>query len=217
MKDASLSFILDVLQSYSWRMGVYGQFPQLTVLRLESLTSFLPYRADLGKKWGRWSKTFSSTILDRSSRKGKGRFSIILESKDPKTGRPPLEPELWAEGSVIMLAGAHCINLSCNYNTLLTHNTGSDTSAISMCATFFYLTCNPEAYTKTVTEIRDTFSCVDDIRSGSSLESCLYLSACIEESMRLSPPTPGTLWREVERGGAEVDGRYIPEGYDVGT
>ena len=86
-----------------------------------------------------------------------------------------------------------------------------------MCATFFYLTRDPEAYTKLVTEIRDAFSCLDDIRSGPSLESCVYLTACIEESMRMSPPTPRAPWREVELGGAEVDGKWIPRGYDVGT
>jgi hypothetical protein len=50
MNDASLNLILDVLQSYNWRIGVYEQFPQLTVLRLESLILFLQYRTELGKK-----------------------------------------------------------------------------------------------------------------------------------------------------------------------
>ena len=86
-----------------------------------------------------------------------------------------------------------------------------------MCATFFYSTVNPEAYAKLVAEIQDTFCCLDDIRSGSLLDSCVFLSACIEESMRMSPPTPRAPWREVEYGGAEVDGQYIPEGCDVGT
>lgn len=33
--------------------------------------------------------------------------------------------------------------------------------------------------------------------------------------MRLAPPAPGALWREVCAGGAIVDGRHIPAGYDV--
>ena len=94
---------------------------------------------------------------------------------------------------------------------------GSDTSAITMCATFFYLTHNPEAYGRLVAEIRDTFSCLDDVRSGALMDSCVYLSACIEESMRMSPPTPRAPLREVKKGGIEVDGEYIPEGLDVGT
>ena len=99
----------------------------------------------------------------------------------------------------------------------LTSTIGSDTSAITMCATFFYLTSNPKAYDKLAREIRETFSSVDQIRSGSLLRSCNYLAACVNESMRMSPPTPRAPWREVELGGAEIDGELIPEGYDVGT
>lgn len=33
--------------------------------------------------------------------------------------------------------------------------------------------------------------------------------------MRLAPPAPGALWREVSTGGAIVDGKQIPSGYDV--
>lgn len=50
MKDQSLDFIFDVLGSYSWRMGVYEQFPQLTVLQLERLASLLLSGTELGKK-----------------------------------------------------------------------------------------------------------------------------------------------------------------------
>ena len=34
--------------------------------------------------------------------------------------------------------------------------------------------------------------------------------------MRMSPPTGGVMWREVEEGGTMVDGEFIPEGCDVG-
>ncbi len=105
MKNPSLSFVLDVLQSYSWRMGIYEQFPQLTVLQLEYLTSLLSYRTEISKRWQQWSDSLSSVVLDRSNGMSKGRFSVILDSTDPKTGRTPLEPELWADGSFMMLAG----------------------------------------------------------------------------------------------------------------
>lgn len=72
LSDPSLSFVLDTLQSYSWRMGIYDQYPQLTVLHLETLTSLLSYCTKLGKKWRRWSNDISSTILDRNNGKSKG-------------------------------------------------------------------------------------------------------------------------------------------------
>lgn len=107
MKDPSLSFVLNVLQSYSWRMGIYEQFPQLTVLQLEYFTSLLSYRTEMGKKWQQWSDSLTSVVLDRSNGTSKGRFSVILESTDSKTGKTPIKPELWADGSFMMLAGTH--------------------------------------------------------------------------------------------------------------
>ena len=66
-------------------------------------------------------------------------------------------------------------------------------------------------------EIRSTFRDADDIISGPTLSSCVYLYACINETLRMSPSTPGAPWRETQAGGAVIDGNFVPEGYDVGT
>lgn len=81
----------------------------------------------------------------------------------------------------------------------------------------FYLSRYSKKYDRLVREIRTTFPTEESIRGGSRLQSCTYLQACIDETMRMSPPTPGSPWREVERGGAIIAGEYIPHGYDVGS
>ena len=86
-----------------------------------------------------------------------------------------------------------------------------------MAGCFYYLSRNPEAYAKVCGEVREMFSSADEIRTGQMLTSCVYLRACIDESLRMSPPVGGALWREVCKGGVNINGKIIPQGYDVGV
>ena len=74
-----------------------------------------------------------------------------------------------------------------------------------------------------ISEIRGTFSSGIDIQSGPLLASCVYLRAVIDEALRICPPTPGTLWRELPVGDENskepllVDGHLVPAGTWVGV
>ena len=117
---------------------------------------------------------------------------------DPETGKGYSEDELFGESESLIIAG-------------------SDTTAISTAAAFFYLSRNPEVQQKLADEITSTFSSLNEIKSGPTLHSCKYLRAFIEETLRMSPPVPADLSREVQKGGIVVDGEYIPEGIKVST
>ena len=78
-----------------------------------------------------------------------------------------------------------------------------------------YLTGSSSCYQRAAKEVRGTFLSSDDIRMGPKLNSCVFLRACIDESLRLSPPGGSALWREVENGGALIDGHFIPEQCEV--
>lgn len=49
----------------------------------------------------------------------------------------------------------------------------------------------------------------------------MYLRACLDEAMRISPPIPGVLWCETLVGGVRCDNSeeadHAPAGLDVGT
>lgn len=75
-------------------------------------------------------------------------------------------------------------------------------------------------------EIRSTFRSGAEIAGGGGrLSRCRYLRACIDESLRISPPVPSTLWREAAPDAVQsqqqqplvIDGHVIPPGTQVGV
>ena len=91
-----------------------------------------------------------------------------------------------------------------------------------MCALLFYITQNPKCYALLASEIRTTFQSGKSIKGGALLASCRYLCSCIDEALRLAPPTLATLWREQDPKDTDaspliVDGKVIPKGTHVGV
>ncbi|RYP29952.1 hypothetical protein DL767_006485 [Monosporascus sp. MG133] len=128
-------------------------------------------------------------------------YSFVADVLDAGSGGLR-QSELWAEANLFLTAAG-------------------DTGKTAMSATFFYLCRNPEAYQKLADEIRSNFESGSKIR-GAALASCHYLRACIDEALRMSPPAPGILWRELapEESGDQsfiVDGHVIPDGTLVGV
>lgn len=89
--------------------------------------------------------------------------------------------------------------------------------ATTMTATLFYLLHYPSTLDRLRKEIDRVFPKVEDIVMGQQLNSCAYLRACLDETLRLNPPVGGILPREVLKGGATVEGNFFPAGTDIGT
>jgi cytochrome P450 len=79
------------------------------------------------------------------------------------------------------------------------------------------LTRDPESLARASQEVRSAFDQIEDIKPGTALTSCVFTRACIDESMRLAPPIPATMPREVLPGGITIDDEFIPAGIDVGV
>ncbi|KAK0099590.1 hypothetical protein ONS95_013512 [Cadophora gregata] len=154
-----------------------------------------------------WSIPFLERYADsviKSSREARVKdpsvkdvFAIYGDARDPDTGKLAL-----SKSTVQM-------------NTMTFIIAGSDTTARSLAATFFYLARNPEAYAKVAQEVRSAFPSASSICAGPVLNNCVYLRAAITESMRVSPVAPQPLMREAEAG-CVVDGEHIPQGLNVG-
>ena len=123
--------------------------------------------------------------------------SILKSSADPVTGARLSDKEVLAESTTLCIAGA-------------------DTASTALAAIFYYLSNSVHAYTRASQEVRSIFSSADEIKAGPTLSKLVYVRACINEALRMSPPAGGGLMREVQAGGATVGGRYLPEDIEIG-
>lgn len=95
---------------------------------------------------------------------------------------------------------------------------GSDTSAGTIRAVMLNVITNPSVYRKLQTEI-DTGAGAGRITSPiTDLEArgLPYLQAVIKEGLRIMPPASGAMFKQVPPGGDVIDGKYLPEGTQIG-
>ncbi len=89
------------------------------------------------------------------------------------------------------------------------HNTSSTMSGITN-----YLVKNPACLRKLSHEVRSAHKSADDL-TFSTLQHLPYLSAVIEEGLRMAPPFPAGLPRCVPEGGDTVCGEWLPGGVSI--
>ncbi|KAJ2898040.1 hypothetical protein MKZ38_004208 [Zalerion maritima] len=91
---------------------------------------------------------------------------------------------------------------------------GSETTATLLSGVTYLLCMNPHAMEKLRNEVRSTFNSEDEI-TFTSVNSLMYMMACLNEALRMYPPIPGSLPRRSPKGGAMVAGHWVPENTDV--
>ncbi|KJZ74454.1 hypothetical protein HIM_06050 [Hirsutella minnesotensis 3608] len=195
--ESRYQFLPASMDQTSWRMNIYMQFPPIKPI--ERFLSWIGY-ADSA----RFKKTIGAMIYARKSQDKDAQHDLysVIASYMSKENQEFLRGELWPEAILFILAGGA-------------------TTASAMAATFFYLTRNLDSYSTLEKEIRSTFSSAEEITAGSKLASCKYLRACIDEALRISPPTSTLLWRGEEAGNDNrsdpfvIDGHVIPKGTQV--
>lgn len=88
---------------------------------------------------------------------------------------------------------------------------GSETTATTLTVVLYYLCCNSAVLLKVRKEISENFSSYEEI-SAASAARLRYLHAVCLEALRIFPPLPLGLPRVVPKGGAIVDGNFVPGG-----
>lgn len=125
-------------------------------------------------------------------------FANLVEAKDPETGEGLTERHIVSETGSLLLAG-------------------SGTKGTTSAATIYYCVHSPEILHVLQRDIHNTFINVEDMQIATHLNSCQYLRACLDQSLRHSSPIGGLLVREILTGGLILDGEPLSAGVDVGV
>jgi cytochrome P450 len=208
---------VDGMVGYLGRLFSYvapiGQIPVLDLLLLKNpVLNFLD-------KYGIMSNTFPvvkfarTRMAERRAEIEEGKsgslitkradlLSMFLVAKDKN-------PQFFHDGRVLTLATSMAF-------------AGSDTTAISLSAVFYYLVKNPRCYEKLMAELEEAVESGTIEKPEAKVVTWLesqkmqYLDACIKEAFRLHPAAGLPLERIVPKGGIEIVGHHIPEGTIVG-
>lgn len=123
----------------------------------------------------------------------------LLHARDPTTGTNFDRQQLNVESGLLIAAGA-------------------ETTSLTLAAALFYLVRSPRVLNILTGEVRSV-DLAGEVNEASTLKfmSLPYLRAVIHESLRLSPPVPSILPRELLPGGITIDGDWIPAGTFVGV
>ncbi|EFY94492.2 Cytochrome P450 CYP5334A1 [Metarhizium robertsii ARSEF 23] len=197
MEEASFRYVGEAIEQSNVRLGVLMQAPELTLAGLDR--KLFSGAAKAGARFVKFLRKLLQKRLQQEPADGiKDIFSFLQQCKDAQTGEGLGAMEISTETATFIVAG-------------------SDTTSTTMASLAHYLVWSPRCYKRAVEEVRARFSCADEITFGAKLNSCVFLRACLDEALRITPPGGGPLWREMERGGARIDGEYLPAGCEVGA
>ncbi|KAJ9664888.1 hypothetical protein H2201_004940 [Coniosporium apollinis] len=89
-------------------------------------------------------------------------------------------------------------------------NAGSDTTAIAMNNVMFWLLRNPACLARLREEVDSVLDPAEVVAPYDKVKHLPYLRACLDESLRITPPTTFGLPRRTPPEGAPILGEYIP-------
>lgn len=102
LDNASNRFIIDLIQTAAFRVGVCLQMPQLAVFNIDKI--FASQVRKLRDSYVKVSREMAVERMKTNSTR-KDLFSHILAAKDPETGKGFSMDEIWGESTLLIIAG----------------------------------------------------------------------------------------------------------------
>ncbi|KAI1863589.1 hypothetical protein JX265_008806 [Neoarthrinium moseri] len=192
-------FLINAIRLGNYRSNLNMQFPFIHKIHLHDVVGRFFYPS-----WDRFTSLLQTMIRSRlaQDKDAQNDFYAHVSNALATDDEDPQQIDLWTEAMFFTIAGG-------------------DTTAAAVAATFFYLSRNQECYQKVAQEIRSTFNSGCEVRGGPLLSCCRYLRACIDESLRMSPPGPSTPWRQLAPDEKDsvvmIDGHPVPKGISFGV
>lgn len=87
---------------------------------------------------------------------------------------------------------------------------GSETTATALAGASYLLARHPAALARLAREVRTSFAREEDM-DFVSVSRLPYMLACLDETLRVYPPAPPGMPRDVPKGGANIAGHWVPE------
>ncbi|KIX98606.1 uncharacterized protein Z520_05907 [Fonsecaea multimorphosa CBS 102226] len=187
-------------ESLKWAGLLHSYMRMLSIIRpvpwFKELYKWLPIdreRKRNGLDFVRFTAKRFEARYQRGQAAGGDIFEYLLQP-DPKSGLQ-LNKSQVAEEAIVVVVG------------------GSDTSSICMTFALYYLLVNPDKYKRAQEEVDSLWDGVSEDLDGQQLVPARapYLNAIINESLRLAEPDPNGNQRSTPKGGAMVNGMFIPE------
>lgn len=179
-----IDIIGESIQAFAY-IGLARRIPGLQKLMLRMMPKKKIEQAE-------WHTKFSSDLADKRMAMVTDRpdfMSFILKYNDEK--------------------GLSVPEIRSNSNVLIPG--GSETTGTFLTGTTWHLLKNPMIYKTLVEEIRGSFKTSEEI-TITNLIPLKYLTAVIEEGLRIYPPVPSNMPRSIPEEGAIICGNWVPGG-----
>lgn len=177
--------LLDGFLRYATYFAVLKQFPRLNyVIRRLLPASLLQKLSD--------HQRLAIERINRRLESGSDRDDILnIILKHNGTEREMSREDIYSNANLLILAG-------------------SETTSTAIAGCVYFLAQNPQVQYSLKNEICSRFACEEEI-TFEALSNLTYLTAVLDESMRLYPAVPNFTPRVTPSGGAVVAGHFVPE------
>lgn len=167
---------------------------------LDKLVNVFPFFRKMDETGSAWGDIMWNLSTERVKRYEGGEhlddfFQALLEDKNGQPNNLEMG-EMVAEVNIMM-------------------NAGSVTTAIAIANVIYQLIKNPECMAKLRKEVDAVLDSDELVAPYDKVKHLPYLRACLDESLRLFPPTSHGLPREVPPEGMNIMGQWVPGGTSV--